>query len=155
MPAPLNEFGGWLRFFQVANWIGVAVCGAMAALCALSTLGAETAGQVAEALVTTADLGVTAWLTCRLLRPIKDRSPRTPARVIRLIGWIAALTVLFAFLEAGAALWANGGQWTDADTRSMRGSFHALVWCGVWTSYFRRSRRVRAYYGLDRPAAEC
>lgn len=143
MATPLDQFGGWLRFFQIVCWLNFAQAVAELTLSVLSLLGLLEGGDlpldaigVGKYLV----LAICTFIMARRLTVQNEATPRTVFQVSTL-GLGAALlgTIAVAFIEADRA---GNGFWDH---------FHGTgaLWIVALQFYIERSKRVLAYYGAN------
>lgn len=147
MAKPLNEFGGWLRFFQVVNLIGVIIFPIILLLVVIGTFTDYNYKNAVESLVTMVDIAISVYFSIRILQIIKKRDISVPAAIIKYLLLIMIFSLVFLAIEIPIILWANDGQWTQADTASARSSLQTVVSYLIWSAYFRKSKRVDLYYG--------
>ena len=143
MAKPLNQFGGWLRFFQISNWIWVI-------LNIFSGLGfvimALSEGMF-HPIMSSLFLFSATYLTIQFLRIIKDQSKSTPTKVSTKLTWIISLAIIFGSCEIIMVLQGSNWTWTQEAHEALMPYFQAIVSLLIWIIYFSISKRVNAYYG--------
>jgi hypothetical protein len=144
MARPLNEFGGWLKFFYITMWIGL-VALPIYMLLLLPGLFGGARGAVYW-LVILIDDAICVFLGYKIIRAIKKREADTPNRLIRLLAFVLLVGVIFAVPEIyfGRIVRGMEGVW-----EVVKAVIKVIIWFFVWTTYFRKSKRILAYYGKN------
>jgi hypothetical protein len=144
MSKPLNEYGGWLRFFYITNWIHI-VSLVYVVLIFLPLLSGRPLDSFYwfSFLV---DSGLRVFFVYKIVRVIKKQEVDTPDRIARLLTcvllvpcFVVVPKIYFARLVAGA----------PGVRAAVITVINAAVWFCIWTAYFRKSKRVLAYYGKN------
>lgn len=146
MEKPLHEFGGWLRFFQVTNIIGVIVLLPMIVFLIIFSLAMFEIKQFISSSAVVVDLLISFYLILRILKILKVINTDTPGKIMKYLVWFIIFTLIFMVIEIFVALWVNGGGWTSADNSSVRASIGSMFSCIIWISYFKNSKRVKQVY---------
>jgi len=149
MAKPLNEFGGWLRFFQIINIIGVVFLGIsifMSTLAIADLFMAQNYKVMVELIVIALEIIIMFILTLRILWVLKIRDKCIPITIRRCLLWILIFSIIFLGAEISVVYWINGGKLLNEDYQSFRGSIQTVIFCLIWLSYFKISKRVSLYY---------
>jgi len=149
MAKPLNEFGGWFRFFQIINIIGVVLLGISVLLSTLAIasffLQQNYKGAI-ELIIMILKIIVTMILALKILWILKIKDECIPVTIRRCLLWILIFSIIFLGVEISVVYWINGGKLLNEDYQSFRGSIQTVIFCLIWMSYFKISKRVSLYY---------
>jgi len=146
MAKPLNEFGGWLFFFYFTLIIGLIVYPIVLILMFIGVFATENSKQIIEFIVYTVDISISFYFLIQIIRIVKDKDPSVPERIINYLKLIMIFSLILLVFEIPIILWANDGQWTSDDSRSVRSSLQTIITYLIWRKYFRSSKRVMMYY---------
>ena len=149
MAKPLDQFGGWLKFFYVMQWVSVVAWGIFTLLFVLSILGAENFHETIEFSIAFFDALITLILCIKIVRAIKRKDTYIPNRMIQLMTWLVIFTALFAVCEGLFYYATLGVEGLSNLAETGKGLFRVLIWYVIWTDYFKKSKRVLAYYGQN------
>lgn len=150
MAKPLDQFGGWLKFYYITKWLA-AILGFLAIVVfALAIIVSEALPEMAYQFLYLLDgvaLTVTSILVIRILR-VKEQT--VPKKVIRLILVYAVITVVLTVIQMYMV---NEFAMKDIVVANElkelgRGMIKTLIWTAFWANYFKKSKRVISYYGL-------
>jgi len=146
MVKPLNEFGGWLRFFSVACWFGLLLwCTAIFVLI-IGILGDSAVSGKIDFLISVVDGIIYIVLISKILRILKTRDSMIPKKIIDYMGWILIFTFIFEFCHIGFYYYTLGYEASGNVAESGKVIVKMLFWYATWTAYLRKSKRVLAYY---------
>ena len=144
MSKPLNEFGGWLRFFYIANWIQiVSLVYVVLVFLPLLPGGPLSAAYWFSFAV---DSGLRVFLVYKTIQETKKQEAVTPDRLVRLLACILLVVCLVAVPKIYLARLVVGVPGVKA---ALIVAGNITLWFCVWTAYFRKSKRVLAYYGKN------
>ena len=146
MAKPLNEFGGWLRFFQVTCWLTVVVFVVNVFLSVAAILKQFSLQRVLVFSVLITGIAIILSLLWKVLRLLKVKSPEVPAQIIKKILLVTVFTVAFSLVDVLSGLWLYQ---TSPSASSLVGLVRPIVWYLIWSTYFRKSKRVQAHYGVN------
>lgn len=143
MAKPLDQFGGWLRFFQIVCWLNFAQAVAELTLSLLSLMGLLAGSDLALDTIGAAQYLILAICTLIMARRLPVQNEATPGTVFQVstLGLGAALlgTIAVAFIRADRA---GNGFWDH-----FQGT--GALWIVALQFYLERSKRVLAYYGSN------
>lgn len=153
MTKALNEFGGWLKFYYVLSIIHL-VFSAMGLLTivAIMTNLLEIHDTVHPQVVLTLffrNVGVIAFLAF-IIKFLKKQDSGTPGKIIRLIQGLSLYALIFAYISKVQRFQFEQGLGSEGNpnTRHSLLVLFIFTWALVWIMYFKKSKRVAAYYGL-------
>ncbi len=146
MAKPINEFGGWLRFFQISNIISLIIFPFLLILMFIEIFIDFNYKQAIEFSIVIIDLVITMYFIIKILGIVQKNDSEVPERIIYYLKMIMIFSLIFLIFEIPATLWANNGEWTNDDSASVRGSLQSIITFLIWRSYFRKSKRVNLYY---------
>jgi len=141
MKKPLNEFGGWLRFFWVINLLSLIFLCLSVISNFLSYMNSGSSTIYVSFIVTQLTSSLAALLTWYILRFLKKQDPAIPIKSMILLG--ASVVVILPQLFFKENLPFNLITYSNLDVGFM--NIFTLVWIG----YFQKSKRVKAYYGKN------
>lgn len=153
MAKPLNEFGGWLRFFQIANIIGIVIGFIMVlifiAAFFLSLADGENFSNLDKAtfIFIMIEIPVFMYFTVRILQYLKIKSPDTPGNISKMIQYILILTIITGVIEFAVYLSFHNASDQLFDT--VKGTIQSLISATIWLTYFKKSVRVKQHYGRN------
>jgi len=147
MAKPLDEFGGWLRFFEITSWIGVVVISGLCMFLLLALAGVERTGDFMSILISAVDSIVYVVLMIKLLKIIRIKDPETPSKVVGFLKLVVLFTVLFTVCDIiSAYFFFDKKEFLELAGVNGKAITQAVFWFLVWRSYFTKSKRVEAYY---------
>ncbi len=138
-----EKIGGWLRFFQIINILGVVIFVVIFALAIpiMLIIGGSPGDWIDMGAVLVESLPAVIF-SILILKRLGLRSEGTPNVITKYIALGALSSVVVA---AGLYFAYNGGHISEKPS-SVLGSF---VYYLIWTSYFKRSKRVHSFYGAN------
>ena len=145
MAKPLNEFGGWLRFFQVTCWLTLIIFAVNGALAVAAVFNQFSFQKLIVFSVLLAGVVVILSLLWKILRLLKVQSPKTPEQIAKKISLVAICAVIFSLVDTFSGLWLFQ---MSLSFSSLMGLLRPIVWFLVWSSYFKKSKRVNSHYGV-------
>ena len=149
MAKPLNEFGGWLRFFQITNIIGTVFLIIVIALSILSTVSLLITAEYKEVvgmIVMTIDITITVGFTIMILWNIKKKDESTPAKIRYYLLLILIFSLVFLVIEIPVTNWICDRKLSFINFQYFQDAARSVIFCLIWMSYFKKSKRVSLYY---------
>jgi len=146
MVKPLDQFGGWLLFFHITNWI-VAIINAsfLLLLVVIGLLDAEYDAMEGSIYVLTPLVHVLVIFKMIMATRIRDSS--TPNKIVGYVRVLFGCVLIIGLSE-------NLYMYLAQDIQSVRAHLDAwkqftgtFIWYSIWFIYFQRSKRVSKYYG--------
>jgi len=142
MVKPLNEFGGWLKFFYFYLWARL-ITGLVVMLGFLSKLFSRTSSSPSALdWLYSIESFVLFFLYIILLRIIKKPDSKALNKISKLLILCGFIGVLFCFAKPFVEF-ANNQHYVSF------GSIIEWIWVLPFISYLRQSKRVKAYYGVN------
>ena len=139
---PIDQFGGWLRFFQVTEVIRIIVAFLMFWIWFHEVSAGKIANPWGFGSITTLVIQlVGVIISSIILWFLSQRAPQTPTRIAKLVIASAAVfiggKILIGIIE-------------QLPTQKVSiGLFPSAVIAILWLEYFKSSKRVRGYYGRN------
>ncbi len=139
----LFAFGGWLRFYQVINILSIVFIGILI----LAIAGFEIMGAYEENELKDAFIGIFEFLPdlifpIIIIRILKIKNEKIPDEIVKYLGYYVAASLLvygiFYYLFK-----------TDVIAEKPVSFLSSLIYYYIWSSYFKKSKRVKAYYGAN------
>lgn len=141
--AELPCIAGWLRFFQIINYINItlSVVAFVALVISYMILG-DIFDLVMDGPALFLELIPFLIFSYFIIKAIPIRHVETPARIKSLIGYdlIVSLTVSVILLALH-----NNGLISDKPAPLI----FSVIYYFIWVTYFKKSKRVLAYYGSN------
>ena len=153
MVKPLNEFGGWLKFFQLIN----VFCLILVMLYSLSTLY-YAAGAFSSKIPFTDELKLSAafmftlfpllfYYTIKILKALRIQSPHIPDEISGYIRNIMIFSVIAGIVEVSYLK--SSPDMTQQAYDLFRSLIQPIIMNLIWLLYFRKSVRVKEFYGKN------
>ena len=149
MAKPLDQFGGWLKFFYVMQWASVISWTIFTLLFVLSIFAADNFSEAIEFVIAIFDAIIALILYIKIIKVMKKKETYTPNRIIKLMTWLVIFSAIFAACEGLLYYLTLGIKGLTELAETGKGLFRILIWYTIWTNYFKRSKRVLAYYGKN------
>ena len=149
MAKSLNQFGGWLKFFYITQWIVIILCVVFTLQVVLLIFGAENTNEMIEFLFASLKSLITLILFIKIIKRIKKRDVSIPNQIVKLMTWVVMFTVIFAICEGFMYYLTLGREGLSNLTKMGEDLFRILIWYAIWASYFKKSQRVFSYYGKN------
>lgn len=149
MAKPLDQLGGWLKFFYVMQWISVIVWGIVTLLLVLSIFAVENFNEWIEFAIAFFDGLIALILSIKIVKVLRKRDAYVPNRIIKLMTCLVAFTAAFAVCEGAVYYLTLGVEGLSNLAETGKGLFRILIWYVIWTDYFKKSKRILAYYGQN------
>lgn len=151
MAKPLNQFGGYLKFFFIIQWVNFIFCGLTALIALLTMISVKTLIRTIEPMILFFYSIVITSLCFKIIKSIKKQTTETPRQIIKLLTWILSAAFIFTILEWSCNYFIPAPAESSSSTIiELTGSIiRVLIWYAIWTSYFKKSKRVAAYYGAN------
>lgn len=152
MIKPLNEFGGWLKLFQIINIFSLI----LVTLYFLSTLY-FTAGALSLKNPLTNELKLSIvfmftlfpalfYYTVKILKSLKIKSPHVPDEISGYIRFILLVSVIAGVVEI---ILFSSQEISKLVYDIFRSLIQPVVMNIIWLVYFKKSVRVKEFYGQN------
>ena len=156
-----KEFGGWLRVFYYLTLLSLVSNTLYTVLGALGSgwlilgvaLGKKVISDVIPVFMGFVIVAPFAYVNFQIYRPLEERSPAIPARIVKLLSiriLLSILAVLCAFLVTKFQS-SEGSSPRSVVVLLLEILGISLTW--LWILYFQRSKRVKAFYGANAPVS--
>jgi uncharacterized membrane protein len=157
MCRPLNEFGGWLRFFLILWWIHLISAGLQlvnVTLFLVEGIPTHPTQLFKIFLLVSIQWSIPILFATRVIRTVRIKSAGTPNEIIKILWRYLAVFFFVWILVPRVAYLAK---LTPHDTTYYANLFQNLIiaviilgiYSTLWIQYFRKSKRVLAYYGKN------
>ena len=139
----LYSFGGWLRFYQMINIISVVFVGVIVlAVAAFEIMGAYEENELKETFIYFFEFLPDFIIPIMILRILKIKDEKTPDQVVKFLGYYVAVSLLlygiyYYLFETNMVAEKPVSFWSS------------VIYYFIWSSYFKKSKRVKAYYGAN------
>jgi hypothetical protein len=152
---PLNEFGGWLsfcRFCVILSFILIIIDLVLVfiALVAIAfTHPTNISSQdTVSAVVGVFEVGIVVFIQVQMIKILKTRAPIIPTQISKLfIVWLVVIIAGFGVFFVMYHF--NMLPSSFAIDKFKISTLAGLIGPLSWLAYFRRSKRVKAYYGAN------
>lgn len=149
MAKPLHRFGGWLKFFNLSLWFAAIFMTGTTILLTVSIFKSESVFEFSAYLISIFDGVVSIVLNILILKIMKKKSIDTPSKMVKLMAYLVGFSALFVIclimlyslvlkMDAAAPVAEEG-----------KGIFSVIIWFLIWSSYFKKSKRVFSYYSKN------
>lgn len=137
----LVSFGGWLRFYQVINIISVVFIGiVILAIVAFGFMEAYDDNEFSEAIIGIFEFLPDLIFSIAIIRILTTQNQGIPGKIVKYLGYYLAASLLayavFYYLFK-----------IEVVTEKPVSFFGSVFYYFIWSSYFKKSKRVKAYYG--------
>ena len=144
---PTNKnltIGGWLRFYQVTNYISL-ILGSLVAVgvCIAALFVDDRFEKQWDLAALILELSPSIIYSFLIIRVLSTPQSHVPAQIKKYIGNYVAASILINFLLR--YLFSNE-LITDKPTTFIGD----LIYYAIWVSYFKRSKRVAQFYGQNK-----
>ena len=150
MTKPLNEFGGYLVFFRISNFVFFIISLVSVPLLLLAVVRtiAENMPTATSALIFSLSLTISSILIFKMLKVLKIQESFVPKKIVNFIFLLTIFSISFSLLNfVSKFLFLGFNQETAMETSKQM--INSIVWFLIWRSYFKKSKRVLAYYGKN------
>ncbi len=143
MPRPLNEFAGWLRFFQILIMLNL-LFSVFTGVTLFESLFSDqdkllTMGELAQ-------FGFVVFMLYSILKIIQNPTPDVPEKIKQYLFNIFIVAGLHFVYFTMVTLFVYEREWAQINTISFAAAVQTMLWTAIWRTYFERSKRVNAYY---------
>ncbi|GMT48766.1 MAG: hypothetical protein IEMM0008_0305 [bacterium] len=141
MVRPIDDFGGWLRFFQIDNWL--VILALIFDIVDLS-MGLKDLGTVKAVIrdsLTIIEFTAYIYMTYKMLNVIQLKSADIPNIISKLLLTLLILSASFLVIKMFVT-----SEMPMTSVKIMGGEVFYFI---AWANYFERSKRVKAYYGAN------
>ena len=146
MVKPLNEFGGWLRFFQFSIFLNIV------SLVFQGFMLIESFLKSSEKLLLLGEIaqfGFLLFIFHNIFKILPERKVETPVKIRHNLFTVFIVSI-FAFLYyTSVSYFVLKKPWEFENTVRLMLTLHSMIWLTIWHSYFEKSRRVAAYYNEE------
>ncbi len=157
MPKPLNEFGGWLRFFLGLWWVHLISASLQLVNVSFFLVGGIPADPIRLLeilLLVSIQWSIPIIFAFWVIRTVRIKAADTPNRIVK---------ILYRYFVAFFSVWillpriSYFAELTPPDTTYYANLLQNLiiaavilgVYSSIWFLYFRKSKRVLTYYGKN------
>ena len=140
-PHPYHQLGGWLGFVTYAQLVAVGLMTVLflfSAFLVFKYLRYLGAWSIILLLIEFVGYGITCFFCVKFYTLIKDKNPRFLRFYELTMITLCSIYVLILILPG-----------VQANAESIRSLLSGLLGFFIWTTYFRKSVRVRTYMGSD------
>ena len=99
MAKPLDQFGGWLKFFYIANWVNIGIIAVSVPLLAFGMAVSKGTFDYGDLAITLIGSLIELIFLINIVRIIKIKNPVTPSNIVRFLSFIVILTIVISFVE--------------------------------------------------------
>lgn len=157
MSKPLNEFGGWLNFCGICVILSVIMLSIdiveviiVLVVSAFTHLIINISRQdIVSGVIVVFVNGILVFIQVQIIKILKERAPIIPTQISKLfIVWLVVPIVIFGvvFLMHHFNMLPSSFK---IDKLKISNLLAVLIIPLSWLAYFRKSKRVKAYYGAN------
>ena len=143
MVRPLNEFAGWLRFFQF-----LVIMNLMMNVFTGITL-VENLIKEPDKILTIAAMvqfGFVMYLLYNVLKLLPIPNSEIPEKVKQNLFYMFIIAIVHLLFYTSVTILIFHRAWSLENNLAFFGAFNLMVWTAFWRTYFEKSKRVNAYY---------
>ncbi len=142
-PHQNRTIGGWLRFYQVTNYISL-ILGSLVAVgvCIASLFIDDMFEKQWDLAALILELSPSIIFSFLIIRVLSKPESQVPAQIKKYIGNYVGASI---FINIGLRYLFSNDVITDEPTTFIGD----LIYYAIWVSYFKRSKRVAQFYGQD------
>lgn len=146
----LDEFGGWLMFFYCICWLSIILLAVsfLSLIVNFFKLDFTASGKIVM-LIYILDVIITAILIIKMVTMMRSKDSTVPAKITKLITLVLIFSLAFGVCEILVYLLTQGPSGLINFKDSAKAVIKTVVWYVVWTGYWKKSKRVLAYYGKN------
>jgi uncharacterized membrane protein YidH (DUF202 family) len=146
MNRPLDEFSGWLRFFQIIVFFNLTLNIFMG-----FTLFGELFREPDKLLTSGALLQwvFILYMFYSILKILENRHISTPEQIKEHLFYIFMVSIAHFIFHTAVTLLVYKQEWSDENLITLVGTIQNMIWAALWHTYFEKSKRVKAYYNSD------
>lgn len=148
MAKPINQFGGWLRFFQVMNIIAVIALPILSLFLLFAVGGTLATGDPFGALyfgIGIVEMVAAFVISIVILIELSKRDIAVPRKIQKLLTIEVAFAVICGGIVVPLSDFSPALE-SDAIIDTLKGIVQSIGYFVVWNKYFGQSRRVQAVY---------
>jgi len=149
MVKPMDQFGGWLSFFQLTCWFNVIILPIVGIVILFALLAPENRNEFWILVISLFDLTIAFYLFLKMVKMIKIKEKETPNRIVKIMNMIILMTLFFALIELCYYYFTVGIDGLSNFKDTAKSTLQMFTWYGIWTAYLNRSKRVLIYYGTN------
>lgn len=152
MSKTFDQFGGWLKFFQICNYIGIVVGGLMTLYVILNIGKVLSKLDVMGSIVLILSLiyeFIIIILFYKMVDNIEERHPSVVEEINQYFKIIFVSTIILMVLNIFLIFYIKSGTSNIFAKNILRTGMNNLVYCSIWMTYFKISKRVKEYYKID------
>lgn len=137
------KIGGWLRFYKIITIISLSIAALLiVVIAALAVLGIDAGENIYDLAATALEIAPSLAFSILVLKIIEVRENDTPSKINH---YILAYTIATFVIYAGLRyLFAN-----DFMIEKPTPALGTVIYYFIWTSYFKKSKRVKEFYGSN------
>jgi len=155
MAKPLDQFGGWLNFFYVGHLVCIIYLVGASLIYALAIFAVGGGSKAMLVLIGLLHSIITVILCIKIVKILKIKELDTPQKVVKIMTWLVILAVIFAFCNILIYSFNDIPEVEDYSgldrlARTVFRVIGAIIGYAIWKSYFKKSKRVIAYYGINK-----
>ena len=157
MPKALNEFGGWLRLFWLLWWIHLIAAGLQlvnVTYFLAKGISADPTRLLKLLLLVYIQWSVPIIFATWVIRTVRCKSSDTPDKIFKILSlYFLVFSLVWTLVPRVAHLAMVSPPDTKYYAKLLRNLMIAamilFIYSTVWVQYFRKSKRVLAYYGKN------
>lgn len=149
MAKPLDQFGGWLTFFNISLWFNFIIVILMSIVLLLSFLKIPNSTAMFLNVIMLIRYAITGFLLFQMIALVKKQEATIPERMVQVIIWYALVYIVFLILIWALSFIDDTKLLTKSRIAFLIAGVPIIGWSLIWGQYFKVSKRVLAYYGKN------
>ena len=149
MSKPLNEFGGWLAFFNFTLWFNFVVIVLTSIFLLFTFFKVSNSTYILGIFITFVRYLVSGFLFFQMIKLIKQKAEDIPGKIIQLLKWYVLIAVVFVSFVWAFSYFNKIEVLIKLRVELIKFALSAIGYALIWGSYLKRAKRVCAYYGKN------
>ena len=149
MTKPINEFGGWLAFFNISLWLQFIIIILMSITLAFSLFKVSNPTIELGLSVTLIRYIITGFLFFKMIQLVKQKEAVIPDKIIQVLIWYVVVALVFVAFVWAFSSFSNISILIKLRMSFFKYGFSVIVFSLIWGQYFRVSKRVLAVFGKN------
>ena len=150
MAKPIDQFGGWLRFFEVTLYLRIFLSLIFLGILIWKIEIPSTIGGWTFAIELPLFIFIGSWILTR----IHVKNPETPKLILKLLKVMFVFSVVVLGVTLLALVTSTDPNQRDNIAHSFFPAVGRIFSYAIWIAYFKQSVRVSKYYGSAEPPQE-
>ena len=149
MSKPLNEFGGWLTFFNVSLWSKFIMIILVSIVLLFSFFKVSNPAYVLGIMITFVRYLISGFLFFKMIKLVRQKEGVVPDKIIQLLAWYVLIAIFFVLFIWVFSNFSHNDTLIKLRMEFLKFGLSTIGFGLIWGSYLKKSKRVCAYYGKN------